>query len=331
MPRTRHQRKKETDEESKQDGSIRAEHSPPAVEELSVVDDADDMSSITDDASKSTNQSNKLNCSRAVIDVGPVSEMLAKHLSCLKCQQPVAISFPATGIATSCKLVCADEVKCDCVALCAPTSAEVPPEEGAGSAKMTRSTAFAINVSHVLAFMASGDGGTEAEHVLGLNGLPNSTTMQSAFGKMEQRISGPIQENTDEIVLNNLKEEVRLTFGDKTDNNNNKLCCLWSENKLPEDMWPRIGGSTDMGWQQKGSGHLRNSKSGHALVIGPLTRKVLTKSLCSKACGRCKRWHVAHPATEKPPEHDCFINHKGTSGAMEPMAVLDMCKWLCNQ
>jgi len=40
---------------------------------------------------------------------------------------------------------------------------------------------------------------------------------------------------------------------------------------------------------------------------------------------------MTHPTTERPPEHDCFINHKGKSGAMEPIAVLDMYKWLYNQ
>jgi len=45
LPQTRHQRKKETDEESKQDDSVTAEHS----NELTVVNDVDDMSSITDE------------------------------------------------------------------------------------------------------------------------------------------------------------------------------------------------------------------------------------------------------------------------------------------
>jgi len=210
------------------------------------------------------------------------------------------------------------------VALCAPASADIPLEENAGSALITWSTDFALNVTYVLAFIASGDGGTEAERILGLNGLPNSTTMQSAFSKIEQRMSGSIQDFTNEIVLNNLREEVQLTFGDKTDNNNNKLYDLWLDKKLPQELWARIGGSTDMGWQQKGSGRLRNSKSGHALVIGPLTRKVIAKALYSKACGKCKRWYMAHPTTDKPPEHDCFINHTGKSGAMEPIAVLEM-------
>ena len=116
-----------------------------------------------------------------------------------------------------------------------------------------------------------------------------------------------------------------------TDDNNNKLYDLWIENKLPPEQWPRIGGSTDMGWQQKGSGRLRNSKSGHALFIGPMTRKVVAKAMCSKACAQCKKWCVSHPATEKPPPHKCFINHTGTSGAMEPIAVLHMCKWLHEQ
>ena len=299
------------------------------VEELASENDGDDLSSIADQSSPK--QGNRLSCSRVVIEVGPVSEMLTRHLSCLKCQNPLAISFPTTGIASSCKLVCTDEVKCDYVSLCAPAGADIPLDDNAGSAKMTRSVDFALNITCVLSFIACRDGGTEAERVLGLNGLPNSTAMQSAFSKIEQRISGPIQECTDEIVLNNLREEVKLTFADQTDDNNNLLCDLWLQKKLSQDQWPRIGGSTDMGWQQKGSGRLRNSKSGHALFIGPLTRKVVAKSLCSKACGKCKKWYMSHPTTEQPPQHNCFINHAGKSGAMEPIAVLAMYKCIYNQ
>jgi len=327
LPRTRTRRKRQSFDD---DEDTREEETPMASE-FSVPDDADDdLSSITEDA-RSPKLGEKLNCSRAIIEIGPVGEMLTRHLVCLKCQNPLSILFPTTGIASSCKLVCTNEVKCDYVSLCAPSAADIPLEEDAGSALITRSTDFALNVTCVLAFMASGDGGTEAERVLGLNGLPNSTTMQSAFSKIEQRLSASIQEYTNEIVLQNLREEVHLTFGDATDDNNNKLYDLWIEKKLPAELWPRIGGSADMGWQQKGSGRLRNSKSGHALVVGPLTRKVVAKALYSKACGKCKRWHMSHPTTEKPPDHKCFINHTGKSGAMEPMAVLDMYKWLCGE
>ena len=40
---------------------------------------------------------------------------------------------------------------------------------------------------------------------------------------------------------------------------------------------------------------------------------------------------MSHPVTEKPPEHNCFINHKGKSGAMEAVAVLKMYKWFYDQ
>jgi len=40
---------------------------------------------------------------------------------------------------------------------------------------------------------------------------------------------------------------------------------------------------------------------------------------------------MSHPPSEKPPDHNCFINHAGASGAMEPIAVLEMYIWLYNQ
>jgi len=250
LPRTRRQRRLQTDDD---DDLSREEETVVASQVAVPVGGEDGLSSMTEDPNKSPND--KPSHSRAVIEIGPVSEMLSKHLVCLKCQHPLSVTFPTTGIATSCKLTCTDEVKCDYVALSAPALAEVPLDEDAGSALIARTTDFALNVTYVLSFIACGDGGAEAERVLGMNGLPNSTTMQSAFSKTEQRISASMQEHTDEIVLNNLREEVQLTFGNATDDNNdNALYDLWLQDKLPQQQWPRIGGSADMGWQQKGSG-----------------------------------------------------------------------------
>jgi len=40
---------------------------------------------------------------------------------------------------------------------------------------------------------------------------------------------------------------------------------------------------------------------------------------------------MSHPTTENPPNHKCFINHAGKHGAMGPIAVLDMYKWVHKQ
>lgn len=54
---------------------------------------------------------------------------------------------------------------------------------------------------HALGFIACGDGGSEAECLLGFLGLPNCTSMdRDAFGDIERAISPFIHEVTEESL-----------------------------------------------------------------------------------------------------------------------------------
>ena len=309
--------------------------SPTRTDGCDADDDNSTVSSLTDD-SITSKSSRRPPHSRVIIEVNPVAAMLEKHLVCPKCKEggSLAVSFPTTCVASSCRLECQNKMKCTYAVVQKPALAKsIPLADDAGSALIVRNTDYATNVLYVLGFIACGDGGTEAARLLGLLGLPNSTTMQSrSFGNIEKEISPVLQAYSDEIIMDNLRKEVALVLGDAMDDNNNKLYDLWLEKKLPEQHWPRVDGCADMGWQQKGSGRKRNSKSGHAFVIGMRSRKVIAKALCSKACGFCKSWYTQNAADgDEPPQHECFINHDGSSGSMEPKAVLEMYEWLFNQ
>ena len=271
---------------------------------------------------------------RVIVEVNPITRMLEEHLKCPHCNSGLAISFPTTCIASNCRLECKNKSECTYVVLEKAAPAEsVPMGDDTDSRK--RNTNFAANALYVLSFIASGDGGTEAARLLGLLGLPNATHMQSrSFGNIEKQLSPKIQQFADDLVLKNLELEVKAVLGDQVDaeNNNKKLYDLWLTRELPRQYWPMVDGCADMGWNQKGSGRKRNSKSGHAFIIGMRTRRIIAKALCSKGCGFCKSWHCRHSADEAPPEHECFINHDGSSGSMEPKAILEMYEWLyCQQ
>ena len=105
------------------------------------------------------------------------------------------------------------------------------------------------------------------------------------------------------------------------DNSDFVLCCA----KYP----------FDMGWQQRGSAHHYNSQSGHALLIGGWTRKLIGFVVKSKQCNYCLLWRKKNQAAVQDvddesfnsgliPLHNCTINHKGSSGSMEPQACLEM-------
>ena len=280
----------------------------------------------TSSASKKKRRWFKPPATRVIIEVNPAKELLEKYLSkaCPRCEAPLELTFPSMCIASSIRLSCTNEVLCTFVDLVAPVKSNVPLADDA-SEGIKRNTDSALNVLYVIAFVASGDGGAEASRLLGILGLPNSTTMQSrSFGNIEREISPVIQDYTKEIICKNIQREVSLYFGDRVDNNNNKLYDLWINKELPVELWPRLDGCADMGWQQKGSGRKRNSKSGHALIFAMLSRKAIALETCSKHCGYCKTWYTQHTIAEEVPPHNCFINHEGSSGAMEPVAILRM-------
>ena len=309
--------------------------STPRVALFAGVDEAESVStggvsSLTTDSASS--KRTRPPQSRVIIEVNPAAALLQKYLkNCPKCESALAITFPTTCIASGCKITCTDEM-CVFADAIKPCGSNVPLAPSSGSVKIKRNTDYALNVLYVIGFIASGDGPTEAGRILGLLGLPNSTTMKSrSFGNIERMISHVVQDYTEEILMNNLRNEVAAVFGDKTNTNGDRLYNLWLSDDLPQDQWPRIDGCADMGWQQKGSGRIRNSQSGHALVIAQLTRKAVEKEVCSKGCGYCKTWRTNHPVTEAPPMHHCFVNHEGSSGSMEPKAVCNMYLRLFNK
>jgi len=158
-----------------------------------------------------------------------------------KCTSGLVATFPTCCLATGLRLQCSNEFCCF-VDVQRPTlSADVPLPDDCGSPLIERSTDYAINILYVLGFLTSGDGGVEACRLLGLLGLPNSTTMEKrSFTIIEKRIGPILQGLCNEVLSKNLDEEVRLYYGDAADNNGDLLFDLWKQHKLPKAMWPLL-------------------------------------------------------------------------------------------
>jgi len=110
----------------------------------------------------------------------------------------------------------------------------------AGSPLIQCSTNYAVNILYVLSFLTMGDGGMEASKLLGLLGLPNSTTMEKrSFGTIENRIGPVLQELCQDVLAENLDRAVLCSF-----NNDQAKCDDWKQNRLPQDEFPtvRVGG-----------------------------------------------------------------------------------------
>ena len=274
----------------------------------------------------SSSTKNKPPNSRVILEVPALLQLVERNLSkCSKCGSKLKMTMITCCLATRLRVCCSNDRCCFVDYGTSPAPANLTLLPGSGSALIMRTTDHAINILYVLGFVASGDGGKEAERLLGYLGLPNSTTMaRRSFITIEKRIAPVILELLEEIIQENLVKEVELTmrtaqpfveakFDKWKDANNNN-------NNINRVDYPTIGASTDMGWQNRSM-----SQSGHAFFVGHHTRKVIAWTLYSKRCSVCQRNNNNNAgAALIVPAHDCTQNYEGSSKAMESQAVLEM-------
>jgi hypothetical protein len=182
---------------------------------------------------------------------------------------------------------------------------------------------YAVNVLYVLGFLSVGDGASEAQRLLGLLDLPNLTTMErSTFGRVERHISPYIIALAEEQMKKNLLEEVELSLDNQCSPFHYDLwqrCVVEGDCSIRDEEFARVTAGADMSWQQRRISY--DSLSGHALMFGSHTHKPIWYNIKQKSC-----WICSHNKNNEEgiPEHDCVINHEGSSTSMEPLVVVDM-------
>jgi hypothetical protein len=308
-----------------------------AAEEVLLLSSSDSSwvdSSTTDEDSPSEDEEaapRRPPASRAILEVDALSEAMEKHCKCCHCGGPMTMSMKTTCLASSIVLTCSSR-KCHYIYSQPPTPVMVESKDN-----RERSTNYAINILYVMGFLSVGDGCTESARLLGLLGLPNSTTMETrSFSIIEERIGKTIRKVSQEIMLDNLVLEVESS---KSLSPNELM--LWKAALtddsivLDKDKYPKIQVSYDMAWQQRNSGNRYNSASGHGLLVGGSTRKVVCMTVKSKICGVCSAWkrkmELLNNNNEdeddiefEVPPHECPKNHDGSSASMEALACLEM-------
>jgi hypothetical protein len=149
-----------------------------------------------------------------------------------------------------------------------------------------------------------------------------------SFSLIENRISPAIQQVTKDILLENLVEEARLAMEKANNSNGFMLWKQWIDHKdfaLAQSNYPLLDVSFDMGWQHRSSGVRYNSLSGHALLVGALTRKPICLAIKSKRCNFCITWKSNNKDIVEAAELDgeelmipCGINaHRTMWGALD--------------
>ena len=312
--------------------SLLSSRSKQSISDLSSSDDSTDDEEETVGLESHTTMSSstkkKPTNTRVLLEVPALLELVERNLSkCSICKSKLQLTMINCCLATRPRISCTNEKCCFVDYGTSPAPANLTLLPGSGSALIERTTDYAINILYVLGFIASGDGGKEAERVLGYLGLPNSTTMaRRSFGDIEKRIAPAILELLEEIIQENLIKEVELTMRKETLAPDEAKFDAWKQtlnsnnNTIDPADYPTVGASTDMGWQGRGT----MSQSGHAVYVGHYTRKVIAWSLYSKRCSVCQRHDKKKEPEAIVPAHDCSQNYDGSSKAMESKAVLQM-------
>jgi hypothetical protein len=267
---------------------------------------------------------------RVILEVDSLTKAVETNSICKECNGSLALVVKTTCLASSIVLSCCNS---DCGFVYHAEQPAATTIHERTNDNRERNTDYAANVMYVVSFLSMGDGGSEAARLLELLGLPNDTTMESrSFTIIEERIGPVIRSLTEDILLENLTEEVKLTMEQSEHQDNNDFT-LWKSaldplfcEELSIAKYPRITVSYDMAWQQRSSGHSYRSPSGHALMVGALTRKPVAMCVKSKLCSFCSSFKKknAEVQPEEYPLHECWKNHTGSSKGMEPKACLDM-------
>ena len=235
---------------------------------------------------------------------------------CRKCKGELQFSFSSVGIWSQPTLMCTRKG-------CGNKKESSKPELLVASTKKTshtRLTDFPVNILYVLGFLSVGDGGTEAQRVLGMLDLPNLTSMEkSTFSKIEQEVAPVIVSIAEEAMFDNLVEEIRNSdHPEEFDIDKWKKAVADGDETYALHQYAKIKGSTDMGWQKRGSGF--DSLSGHSFFFGAECRKPLYWMIKNKYCKICNNAKDGDPVRE----HECLVNHTGSAASMESLATVDM-------
>jgi len=169
---------------------------------------------------------------------------------------------------------------------------------------------YDINIRFCLALHSMGIGGEQARILTSFLDLPEAHKWPRNFSALEKFLypaTTSVKDKSQEIAT---KEEISLTH--TTDSN--------VPQTLLEEEIPRFRGeaSFNMGWQVRSSGGKYGSSTGHGLLIGALSTKVLDSVVYNKKCAVCTK----NPNKVKP--HACVKNFDGSSKSMEACALTKM-------
>lgn len=113
---------------------------------------------------------------RGIVELKNMKKHVENNLVCAHCHQSVTFECSTAMAATMMPTITCNKSSCG------GCHGELPPFGNAVfQVGKNAGNAHAANVLHALGFLVSGDGGTEAERLLGFLGMPNAATMQKSY------------------------------------------------------------------------------------------------------------------------------------------------------
>jgi len=167
---------------------------------------------------------------------------------------------------------------------------------------------YDINLRFALALQLLGVGGEHAATITAFLDLPNAHKWRRDFNLLESYMHDASKE------VKNKSQETALSLEDGATINLPEgtvpQCLL--DNGVPLH---RIQGCYDMGWQVRSSGNKYGSSTGHARMVGALTKKVVDSVVFNKKCALCTKTHCDR-------KHQCVKNYEGSSKTMEAAGLV---------
>ena len=243
----------------------------------------------------------------SLLNTSKLKSCVKDNLQCKHCNGTVRMRETSVGLATTLVFECCNGHHFSVEPETCPTLKE-------RSKYHQRASNFEINVSFVLGLLASGCGGTESSIIASFLGLPLAQCFgQNLFTSIKDDIGCFMRETSNQSMDEALATEVKMTVSDYKYQK-------WKYQYLPGDPLPEVAASYDMGWQKRSSGRTYNSISGHGMMIGCQSNKIIDAIILSKKCNICST------TGPNPPPHTCPKNYDSSSKGMEAEGSLRLCR-----
>ena len=161
---------------------------------------------------------------------------------------------------------------------------------------------YDINLRAVWGTVSSGGGCSNLNEMLGTMNMPPMS--EAMFTSLEEKIGLWWHEVIKQEMAKAGAEERRIAI----------------EKGNYHQGVPAISVVCDGGWSKRTHKHTYNAFGGVAVIFGLETNKLLYMGVRNKFCGICK---VAENKNTKPKEHNCYLNWKESSQAMETDIILN--------